>query len=100
MSLFIWADNGWLQPDFYAKPRWYWNPDEHYFASSYDDFTIQLFEKEKKVKSYRKKLIEKANSELTNIKGSLNLAKDSKDIDLLKFILKKRKGKLMDRGKI
>ncbi len=39
----------------------------------------------------RKKLIEKANSELTNIKGSLNLAKDSKDIDLLKFILKKRK---------
>ena len=39
----------------------------------------------------RKKLIEKANSELTNIKGSLNLAKDAKDIDLLKFILKKRK---------
>jgi len=39
----------------------------------------------------RKKLIEKANSELTNIKGSLNLAKDAKDIDLLKFILKKSK---------
>jgi len=39
----------------------------------------------------RKKLIEKANSELTNIKGSLNLAKGAKDIDLLKFILKKRK---------
>jgi len=39
----------------------------------------------------RKKLIEKANSELTNIKVSLNLAKDAKDIDLLKFILKKRK---------
>jgi len=40
----------------------------------------------------RKKLIEKANSELTNIKVSLNLAKDAKDIDLLKFIIKKRKG--------
>ncbi len=39
----------------------------------------------------RKKLIEKTNSELTNIKESLNLAKDAKDIDLLKFILKKRK---------
>jgi len=39
----------------------------------------------------RKKLIEKANSELTNIKESLNLAKDAKDLDLLKFILKKRK---------
>jgi len=39
----------------------------------------------------RKKLIEKANSELTNIKVSLKLAKDAKDIDLLKFILKKRK---------
>jgi len=39
----------------------------------------------------RKKLIEKANSELTNIKESLNLTKDAKDIDLLKFILKKRK---------
>ena len=39
----------------------------------------------------RKKLIEKASSELTNIKVSLDLAKDAKDIDLLKFILKKRK---------
>jgi len=39
----------------------------------------------------RKKLIEKANSELTKIKESLNLAKDAKDIDLLKIILKKRK---------
>lgn len=39
----------------------------------------------------RKRLIEKANSELTNIKESLNLTKDSKDIDLLKIILKKKK---------
>jgi hypothetical protein len=39
----------------------------------------------------RKKLIEQADSELTNIKGSLNLKKDIKDIDLYRYILKKRK---------
>lgn len=39
----------------------------------------------------RKKLIEKANSELTNIKVSLNLAKDAKDIDILKYIQKKKR---------
>jgi len=39
----------------------------------------------------RKKLIEKANSELTNIKVSLNLAKDAKDIDILKYIRKKKR---------
>jgi len=39
----------------------------------------------------RKKLIEKANSEITNIKVSLNLAKDAKDIDILKYIRKKKR---------
>ncbi len=39
----------------------------------------------------RKKLIEKADSELTNIKESLNLKKDTKDIDLYRYILKQRK---------
>lgn len=39
----------------------------------------------------RKKLIEKANSELTNIKVNLNLAKDAKDIDILKYIQKKKR---------
>jgi len=39
----------------------------------------------------RKKLIEKAESELTNIKESLNLKKDVKDIDLYRYILKQRK---------
>lgn len=40
----------------------------------------------------RKKLIENADSELTNIKKSLNLKKDVKDIDLYRYILKQRKG--------
>lgn len=39
----------------------------------------------------RKKLIEKASSELTNIKVSLDLAKDAKDIDILKYIQKKKR---------
>jgi len=39
----------------------------------------------------RKKLIEKADSELINIKESLNLKKDIKDIDLYRYILKQRK---------
>ncbi len=39
----------------------------------------------------RKKLIEKASSELTNIKVSLDLAKDAKDIDILKCIQKKKR---------
>jgi len=40
----------------------------------------------------RKRLIEKARSELTNIKASLNLERDATDIDLLRYFLKKRKG--------
>ncbi len=39
----------------------------------------------------RKILIEKADSELTNIKESLNLKTDVKDIDLYRYILKQRK---------
>jgi len=39
----------------------------------------------------RKKLIVKADSELTNIKKSLNLKKDTKDIDLYRYILKQGK---------
>jgi len=41
----------------------------------------------------RKKLIEMANSELKNIKMSLKLPENAKDIDLLRFIIKKRKNK-------
>ena len=39
----------------------------------------------------RKKLIEQTDFELKNIKDSLNLKKDTKDIDLYRYILKKRK---------
>ena len=39
----------------------------------------------------RKILIEKADSELSNIKEGLNLKKDIKDIDLYRYILKQRK---------
>lgn len=39
----------------------------------------------------RKELIEEADSKLANIKESLNLRKDTKDMDLYRYILKKRK---------
>jgi hypothetical protein len=39
----------------------------------------------------RKKLIEQIDFKLNNIKDDLNLKKDTKDIDLYRYILKKRK---------